>query len=130
MKFIWIGLLALMSANSYAQIPPGMDGAQMQEMMRQMQGFQACIEKIDRSELKAFEQKSHQASTEIEALCRAGERNQAQKRALAFGMEVAGNAGMQQIKVCSQQFQSLIQQSQFYGLQEEAGESDRHVCDD
>ena len=56
---------------SFAQNPMGMNEADMQKMMQQMQEAQACMEKIDQSQLDALEKKAKQFEAEMKSLCAA-----------------------------------------------------------
>ena len=57
-----------------AQSPQGMNNPDMQKMMQKMQEMQACMEKVDQSELKSIEQRSQQIEAEVKSLCAGGKR--------------------------------------------------------
>ena len=56
----------------------------MQKMMQQAQEAQACMQKVDQAKLKEIERRSRQVESEIKSLCKRGERDAAQEKALSF----------------------------------------------
>ena len=60
-----------------------------------------CLQNIDQTEMERRAQKATAFSEEIKALCSAGKRDKATKRAMEFGKEMAGNSGMtKEMKEC------------------------------
>ena len=82
MKNFIMTLICLVAVMSFAQNPMSMNEADMQKMMQQMQEAQACMEKIDQSQLDALEKKAKQFEAEMKSLCASGKRAAAQDRAM------------------------------------------------
>lgn len=85
-----------------AQPPPGMNEADMQRMMQQMQKAQACMEQIDQAEMQRMQQRAQQLDTEIEALCAQGKRDEAERTALAFAKEMDASPSVSKMKQCGE----------------------------
>jgi hypothetical protein len=130
MKIFASSLLLFLPMMVVAQSLQGMNQQDMQKMMEQMQRMQSCMQDIDQSELKNIEQRSHQISVEIKALCENGQRNQAQEKAISFSQEVMSMPAMQAMKKCGEMMQGIakgiVPQTAFI----EQDYSSRHVCDE
>lgn len=126
MKLVIGFLLLLAPLSAFAGNIQGMNEAQMQQMMQQMQGMQTCMQAIDRSEMKAFEQSAKQMQAEIDALCAGGQRDEAMARAMAFGKEVAANKSMQAMRKCGEGMTSMMPKIATTTTEEG---SKHHVCD-
>lgn len=131
MKLVTLSLFLLLPLGAHAQMPPGMNPEQMQQMMKQMQAMQACIQNIDRTEMKAFEQRARRMESEVKGLCAQDKRDEAQSVAMAFGMEVAKSPSIQQMKKCGGPVKDFLPKIPMPG-QESSGESQspKHVCDE
>jgi predicted transcriptional regulator len=131
MKQVAITLLCLLPITSFAQNPMGMSEADMQKMMQQMQEAQACMEKIDQSELHALEKKAKQFEAEMKSLCASGKRDAAQEKAMLYAKEIANNPVIQQTRKCSEKMQGAMQgmsQNMPY-MGQDKDYSSQHVCD-
>jgi len=126
-KIVTIILIVLLPAVVFAQNFQNMSEQDMQNMMVQAQKMQACMEQVDQSELKGLEQRSKEFQAELKALCDAGKRDKAQKKAIAYGKEMMDNLALQQMKKCGEMMKGTMPQM---GLMDEDFDySDRHVCD-
>ena len=105
MKQLTIFLLMIMPIIAFAQNYPGMSEADMQKMMQQMEKMQSCMEKIDEEQLKALEKRSNRLEHEVKALCDNGKRDEAQKKAIEFGKEIAKDPSMKQMRQCGRWWQ-------------------------
>lgn len=131
MKRLTLSFLLLLPFGANAQMPPGMDQAQMQQMMQQMQSMQNCMQNIDQTEMKAFEQRARKMEAEVKTLCTQDKRDEARSVAMAFGMEVAKSPSMQQVKKCGESMKDFLPRMPM--LNQEKYENDRthkHVCDE
>jgi len=131
MKKLTITLLCLLPITSFAQNPMGMSEADMQKMMVQMQEAQACMEKVDQSQLKALENKSKQFQADMKSLCASGKRGEAQDKAIAFSKEVMNDPAVKQVRKCSEKMKGMMQgmtQNMPY-MGEDKDYSNTHVCD-
>jgi division protein CdvB (Snf7/Vps24/ESCRT-III family) len=127
MKKLTIILLMFMPTVTLAQNYPGMNEADMQNMMRQMEKMQSCMEKVDQSKIEALGERSKKVEAEIKSLCASGKRNQAQDKALAFGKEVANDPSMKAMMKCTENMKGMMPEISFKGLEEES--AGRHICD-
>jgi hypothetical protein len=112
----------LVTAQNYS----GMSEGDMQNMMLQMQKMQTCMQGVDQSRLQEFEQQAKKTEAEIKSLCASGKRDDAQKKAMDFGQEVAGNPDMQKMVECGKMMGSAMP---YVGKASESDKSVNHVCD-
>ena len=105
----------------------GMNEADMQKMMQQMEKMQSCMEDVDEKELKALEQRSRQMEAEIKSLCAGGKRDQAQNKAISFAKEIANDATMKTMRKCGEMMKDVMPKMSFTGLEKDS--ASRHICD-
>ncbi len=135
MKKLAITLLCLMPIISFAQNPMGMNQEDMQKMMQQVQEAQACMEKIDRSELEALEKKSKRYEAEMKSLCASGKRDEAQKKAMLYMKEIINSSAVKEVRQCGEKMKGMMQgmaQSMPFMNNEKDKDMDysnKHVCD-
>jgi cell fate (sporulation/competence/biofilm development) regulator YmcA (YheA/YmcA/DUF963 family) len=127
MKVLAVVIFVLIPVSIHAQNFQNMNEQDMQKMMMQAQKVQACMEKIDQAELKGIEQRSKEFDAEIKSLCAAGKRDKAQKKAIAFGREMAKNPVLQEMKKCGELMRGVMPDMP---MVEDFEDSDTHVCDD
>ena len=135
MKTFIMTLICLVPVMSFAQNPMGMNEADMEKMMQQVQEAQACMEKIDQSELKKLEKKSQQFEAEMKSLCANGQRDEAQDRAMDYMKEVVNSPVVQQAKRCGEKMKGMMQ-GMMQGMNqpgslmtEDRDYTNQHVCD-
>ena len=135
MKNFIITLMCLMPAISFAQNPMGMSETDMQKMMQQMQQAQACMEKIDQSQLEALEKKSKQFEAEMKSLCASGKRDAAQDRAMDYMKEIVNSPVVKEAKRCGEMMKGMMDgmmqgmKQQGSILNQDKDYSNQHVCD-
>jgi hypothetical protein len=131
MKKLAITLLCLVPIISFAQNPMGMSEADMQKMMQQMQEAQACMEKIDRSELEALQNKSKQFEAEMKSLCASGKRDKAQDKAMVYMKEIINNPAVKEARRCGEMMKGMMQgmAQNMPFMNDEKDYSSMHVCD-
>ena len=127
MKKLTVILSLLVPLTGLAQNYPGMNEADMQKMMKQMEKVQSCMEKVDQSKLKALEQRSKKMETEIESLCASGKRDKAQQQAIAYGKEITSDPSIKHMMKCGEIMKDAMPQISFTGVDSE--NTDVHVCD-
>jgi hypothetical protein len=127
MKMSTVILLLLMPMVAGAQNYQGMNEADMQKMMEQMQKMQSCMENVDQEQLKALEQRSYQYEAELKSLCASGKRDEAQKKAMLFGKEIAKDPAMKAMSKCREMAKGVNLKMPFMAQEEDA--SNKHVCD-
>ena len=119
-------LFPLMAA---AQGYPGMTEGDMQNMMQQMQKMQACMQEINQARLQEFEQQAKKAEAEISTLCANGKRDEAQRKAMEFGRQVATDPDMQKMVECGKMMSSATPMMPYMAQASEPDSSATHVCD-
>ena len=136
MKKLVISMLSLLPAvalaqNPYGQYPMGMDQADMQGMMQQMQKAQACMEKIDQSELQALETRAKKFEAEMRSLCASGDRAKAQEKAMTYSKEIMNHAAVQEARRCGEMMQGAMKgmMPDMSVMDEEKDYTSMHVCD-
>lgn len=123
--------MVLLPFTALAQNFQGMNQADMQKMMQQMQKMQTCMEGIDQSKLEAMESRSRQMEAEVKNLCAAGKRDAAQEKAIAFSREMAADATLKRMQQCGKMMQGAMPESIFTDLTDpDREQSEKHVCDE
>lgn len=86
-----------------------MDPAELQRLMEQAQGLQACLARIDQSQLAALRERGETIAAELKSLCAAGQRDAAQARAVEYGREMAGSPLLESLGDCGEQVKSMME---------------------
>lgn len=121
-------LILLLPLTSFAQNYHSMDQAEIENLFQDIETkYGSCMENIDEEKMQEFEQRSQEFDNEVKALCAAGKRDEAEKKAAAFGKEIASDPIMQQIQKCNKMMESMLSKMD-YNLKD-ADIDDRHVCD-
>lgn len=84
------------------------DSGQIQMLLDQAQNIEQCMSRLDASATEALRARSERVTTEVESLCKAGKRDEAQAKALAFGREMANSPAMQNLQECSGPIGALL----------------------
>ncbi len=132
MKRIAFILLSTLPSALLAQPPGGMNQGDMQGMMAQMQKMQACMAQIDQSEIDALQQQGQRMESEINSLCAAGKRDEAQRKAISYGMQIAQSPSMKTLRECTRDMQAMMAQMPMPQMPYQDFSEDsqpRHVCD-
>jgi len=131
MKIVTVVLVALMPLLVNAQGFPGGGGdpQQMQAMMAKAQQMQACMQNIDQSKMKAFQQKGQQMATEIKTLCAAGKRSKALEKAISYGQEMASDPSIQELRKCSEIMEGFVPDMMKLAEPYLTENSEVHICD-
>ncbi len=130
MKKLAITLLCLTPIISFAQNPMGMSEGDMQKMMQKMQEAQACMEKIDQSELEVLEKKAEKFEAEIKSLCASGKRDAAQERAMLYIKEIVNSSAVREAKRCGEMMKGMMQgmMQDVPFMNQDKDYSSQHVC--
>ena len=127
---ILIGLVFLVAPFwLFAQNYPEMDQQQIEAMMEDAQKMEDCMQNIDQEEMRALEQQAKQMESEVQALCAAGKRDQAQRKAMTFAKEVAKNPAVQEMKKCGEMMKDFIPGMPGMTETDEGDKSEQHICD-
>lgn len=123
-------MLALMPVAANAQFG-NMSEAQMQQMMQQGLKMQQCFSQIDQAAMERLSERGQAIEAEITALCQAGERDQAEEKAISFAREMAGDPAVQTMKKCGEGMIDLLPKIVAEQDDNERGEGSRsrHICD-
>jgi len=127
MKISATFLFVLIPLVAFAQGHPGMSEKGMEQMMQQMGKMQSCMQNVDQAKLRMLEQRSKQFEAEIKSLCAKGKRDEAQKKAIAYGMEMAKDPSLQEMRKCGEMMQGMMPKMPYMG--QDKGSSSHHVCD-
>lgn len=120
-------MLVLAPGLAMAQDNAGMS-KDMTQMLLQAQKAQACMEKIDKTEMDKFEQQGKQKESQIQSLCKSGKRDEAQKEAIAFSREMMASSAMQDIRKCTEMMRGMLPEMPFDNLEEKM--ANRNICDE
>ncbi len=104
-------------------------GFNMGNMQQMMQLMQQCMAKIDQTELETLQQQSEKMSKELDTLCKKGERNKAQKKALAYGKKMMQNPALVQVKKCGEITKGILPENSNPAFDNTFDFSDGNVCD-
>ena len=97
--------LLLLAARAHAQL---LGEDQLRALLDQAQGIEACMTRLDPRAMAAMRARGERISAEIQALCRAGRRDEAQARAVAFGQEMAKSSAMAGLEECGGPLAALV----------------------
>ncbi len=129
MKIAIYFAILLMPALVSAQTIPGADPQKMQEMMQKAQEMKACMQNVDQTKMKAFQQRVKQTGEEVKALCSAGKRDEALNKAMSFSKEIASDTTMQEMKKCGEIMKGFMPDfSEITQAYQDDG-AKGHVCD-
>lgn len=121
-------LILLLPLTSFAQNFHSMNEAEIEKLFQDVEEkFGACVKNIDEEKMKEFEQRSLELEKEVNALCAAGKRDEAESKSESFGKEIASDPMMQQIQKCNKMMESMLSKTD-YNLKD-VDIDDRHVCD-
>jgi hypothetical protein len=126
MKSILVTVALLMAAPLYAQDFSNMDQAQIEGFMKQAQAMQVCMADIDQQELDALRVEAEKVTAELQALCKAGERDEAQAKAINYGKQMLKDPVMLELKECTGMASQMIPQTMWAELENE--DTHAHVC--
>jgi hypothetical protein len=131
MKSILIALTTLLPLTALAQYPMEMNEADMQNMMQQMQRAQACMEKIDQSQLQELESRARQYEAEMKSLCAKGDRDAAQEKAMVYAKDIMNHPAVQEAKHCGEMMQGAMKgmMQDMSVMSQDKDYSKVHVCD-
>jgi len=127
--------LFLLPAMASAQNFQNMNEADMQKMMASMQQAQSCMQDIDQSKMKEFEQHARQMEAKVDGLCAAGKRDKAQSEAMAFYKEMSANPDIKKMRKCSKMMEGAMPDlSAMTGMPSSPAGIDKpgkdeHICD-
>lgn len=82
--------------------PGGMAEEQMQQMIENDQKLLQCLKKIDRTALDKLEKEGKEVEANINDLCKAGRRDEAQAAAVAYARKVNGSKEVRAFRKCSE----------------------------
>lgn len=125
--FLLIALLPLMPALSIAQQPTGMSQEQMMQMMQNAQRMQECMSRVNQQALMEIGQRAKGMESEVKALCQAGKRRQAEKTAIAFGLEISNDENVKMARECGEMMRGSMPDMKYPTSEEDF--KDRNICD-
>ncbi len=137
MKISIIALSLLLPTVTYAQEMPNMNQMDMtnmsqvdiMNMMKNLQGMETCMQNIDENNMNALKIKAKQIEAEVDALCSAGKRSQAQDKAISYGKKMASDPTMQAMMKCIEPMKGMMKSVPMMPFDEAMENSDIYVCD-
>ncbi len=133
--YIFILFPVVIFAQDHPRVSPNMplDMEQMQRNMQQMdmgkmQKAMACMKNIDRSALEGLEEEGEKMEAEITAMCRSGNRDAAQDKAMGYGREMMSRPEIKKMRECSKLAAGMLPKMPFEDFEEKT--QNQHVCDD
>ncbi len=127
MKNLTMSLLLAFPMAISAQDYSNMNEADLEKMMQQMEKMQSCMGRIDETKIKSLEQRTKKMEAEVQSLCAAGDRDQAQEKAMAYGEDLANDPTMRSLVECGEIMKDAIPDISFSVLNEVS--ANRHICD-
>ena len=104
--FSWLlGATFGLASTAHAQV---LDGGQIQMLLGQAEQIEQCMAEANNSATQDLLQRGERVSAEIENLCKAGKRDAAQAKALAFGREMADSPAMANLQECAGALGALL----------------------
>ena len=125
-----IRLLAAIALIAPLQIQaqqPAIGQEQMQQMMQQAGQMQACFAKIDQQALMAIGEKARVMESEVRALCQAGKRSEAQRKAIAFGIKMSKDKNVKAARECGEMVRGMLPKMDYPVSEDDF--KDQHLCD-
>lgn len=108
-----------------------MNQQDMQAMMGQMQEMAACMQTIDRNELKGLEQEAKKFEEEVKGLCKSGKKDEAQEKAIEFARKTMKSPALTTMRKCTEKMPESMKGMMPNMDPEEIAKdySKGHVCD-
>lgn len=127
MKHFCVVALLTLSASVHAQFQ-GMNNEDMSRMMASAGEIMSCLGRLDQRGLEALGERAEAASAELEQLCNAGDRDQAQRRARAYAEEFMAEPEYSQLLECGEIAEKMFPDLIDMGALDLDDETN-HVCD-
>lgn len=99
-------------------------GAANEEQMQQI--MQQCMANIDEAGMDRLARKGKQMEEKLRTLCDAGERDKAEKTAIAYGKTIADSKVIEEFKKCGDMASDIINS---LPMSADPSAAERHVCD-
>ena len=123
-KLLMLVLLSSFSMHLPAQdAGGGMTEEQMQKMMQDVVKIQECMSKIDPAVMQRMEAEGNKMAAQVDALCAAGKRDEAQQKVISYGQSMAASRDMEQLRACG------MMQNMPMGQDTAGATASGHVCD-
>ena len=127
MRLSAVILVLLFPVVTFAQNSQGMNEQDMQKLTQQMQQLQACMQNVDQADLQEIQQRSVQMEAEIKTFCAEGKRDAAQQLAISFGMDMAQNPTMREMRSCGDMLKNVMPMMPL--MDQDPATPAHHVCD-
>jgi hypothetical protein len=105
--------------------------AQVQMLMQQAEGIRECVKQVDAGGFAALNKEGYQVQQDVKALCKSGDRDQAQYEAVRFANKAKTSSVYQAMQQCtSPALTGIVLQMIDAAQQTDAqGKPKVHVCD-
>src|SRR5690606_34399501 len=91
--------------------------------------MQDCLAKVDQSVMDRLRVEGEAVGVEIKSLCKAGQRDAAQARAIAYSQRIAATPEMAELTHCGSMLTAMLPAAVATVPDEAAGTAPSHVCD-
>gem|GEM_PF-363061 len=126
-------LLLFCGGSAMAQNSAAMDETQLQGMMQGAAQMAACFQNLDQDKLNALAEEGKVMQSELKQLCAAGERDQAQAKAMEYGLKFMNSDEFKQLQQCGEMAKQMMPQMPDYTKYADPDSEEnvnRHVCDE
>lgn len=97
------------------------------DLMAQMLEMQHCLERVDKQQMLDLEQRGLALRDEVADLCANGQGADAQRKAMAFGRQIAESEVLKQVSLCTEQLVAMLPEMPLMDFEQDF--SDLDVCD-
>lgn len=130
MKITVFVLSLLLPAIAFAQDMPNMSEAEIANMMQHVEAMELCMQKLDEKKMAELKKSSARIEAEVAALCKAGKREQAQMKAIAYGEKMANDPITEDVLKCAEPMNGMMTSIPMMPFMDVSSENaDKHVCD-
>lgn len=123
-----LAVLGAAALPAFAQTAPSQ--ADIERMMKGMQAMQQCMSGLDESALERLERRGNSIEAEVNKLCAAGKRDEAQRKAMAFATEFRNDPTAARMLGCTEQMRDMMPPMPYASWGDEGDDAQGHVCDD
>jgi hypothetical protein len=103
--------------------------ADLQRLQAQAQEMQACFAKVDQTALADLRARGESVAADINALCAANKRDEAQRAAQDYARTLADEPVTKSLAGCGEMAQQMMQTFSSLAAAADPGTTTTHVCD-
>ncbi len=96
-----------MTPQQMQQMQQMLKGMNLQELREQAEKVRECMDTEGKEAMERLSEKNEATSKEVQALCRAGKRDQAQALAIKLGKEISASDDMKTVRSCTRHYENI-----------------------